>query len=748
MALDERSEQPGTPSEGTANDHESGLARRGFLRLGTAAGTALAVSPLLSAPASAAVGASAPAIGSGLAAATDLTGLTSTATPRYDPIRPPAIPLVVRSPYLSTWLAADNLPGTWPTFWTGRITAMAGLATIDGTPFLFLGAPSLPNANPFATMRQLSVTTTATKSEFVLQQAGVELTVTFLSPVTPGDLKRQSQPLSYISMRARSVDGHSHKVAVYFDISGEWASADSGRSITWDQESHAAGSTDVISLSYTQSDPQVLAENSDTAEWGTIVLSSPDRPGLTWQIGADADVRRQVVSNGALLNSLDADKPRAIRDRWPVFAFNLDLGSVGRGSSAPFVLSLGHVREPAVSYLTERLAPLWKSYWSTWPAMVGAFHLDFTASVSRSALLDAKIERDATRAAGPKYAALCAVAFRQAYAGTELVSRNGKPWAFLKEISSDGNVLTIDVTYPCMPVFLYADPAYLGLILAPILDYVENHGYPKVFAPHDLGSNYPNASGHLGGTGEEDMPVEESANMLIMTASYLARIPAAQRAAFATAHYPILKQWADYLVDNALDPNLQNQTDDFTGFIAHSVNLALKGIVGIGAMSQIATAAGKSTESAGYLATARSYIGQWQTKAMDTAGDHLKLAYDQNDTWSLKYNGYPDRLLRLGLVPASIAETEATWYLSRAATDGVPLDIRHGFTKADWEMWTAAWLKDHAQIRDLLVAGLYTFANTTGQRVPMTDWYDTVTNRQSGFQARPVVGGYFALLTV
>jgi hypothetical protein len=30
----------------------------------------------------------------------------------------------------------------------------------------------------------------------------------------------------------------------------------------------------------------------------------------------------------------------------------------------------------------------------------------------------------------------------------------------------------------------------------------------------------------------------------------------------------------------------------------------------------------------------------------------------------------------------------------------------------------------------------------------MTDWYDTVANRQVGFQARPVVGGFFALLTV
>jgi Domain of unknown function (DUF5127)/Domain of unknown function (DUF4965)/Domain of unknown function (DUF1793)/Domain of unknown function (DUF4964) len=696
--------------------------RRHLLQLGTMAGAGLAAAPLVPAPASAA------GPGRRVAAA----------------LRPPAVPLAVRSPYLNTWLAADNLPGNWPTFWTGRVTAMTGIATIDGTPYLFLGSPASPTAYPFATLRQLSLTTTATKSEFVLAQGGVELTVTFLSPVTPGDLKRQSQPLSYIAVTARATDGRRHRVGVYVDISGEWASGDSGRSITWEQETTSG----VVSLSCRQTDPRVLGEIADAAEWGTVVLSGPARPGLTWQIGSDGDVRKQLVTKGVLADTGDADKPRAIDNRYPVFAFHQDLGTVGAGASAPFVLSIGHVREPAVSYLGEQLPPLWRSYWSSRQAMVAAFLGDFAGAVARSARLDAKIERDATRAGGREYAALCALAFRQAYAATELVSRNGRPWAFLKEISSNGNMQTIDVTYPAMPVWLYADPEYLALLLAPVLDYAEKHGYPHVFAPHDLGTHYPNADGHLSGTGEEDMPVEESANMLIMVAAYLARVPKAQRTAYATAHYPILKQWADYLVTTALDPDLQNQTDDFTGFIAHSVNLALKGIIGIGAMSRIATAAGKASEAAAYLAKARDYIGQWQERATDVSGRHLKLAYDQDGTWSLKYNGYADAVLGLGLVPASVAATEAAWYVSRAATDGVPLDIRHGYTKADWEMWTAAWLKDHAEIRDLLIAGLYRFADTTGQRVPITDWYDTVTNRQNGFQARPVVGGFFALLTL
>jgi hypothetical protein len=456
-------------------------------------------------------------------------------------------------------------------------------------------------------------------------------------------------------------------------------------------------------------------------------------------------VRALVAAQGSLADTVDTQY-RAISDRWPVFAFNVDLGTV-RQPTDPVVLSIGHVREPAVSYLGTPLPPLWNSYYPSWQSMVGSFHADFGAAEHRAAALDQKVTAHATSAGGPQYAALCAIALRQAYGGTELVSKDGTPWALLKEISSDGNVSTVDVTYPCMPAFLYADPAYLGLILAPLLDYAEHGGWPKTFAEHDLGSHYPNAAGHNDGN-EEDMPVEESANMLIMCAAYAAHLDANTRAQYATQHYPILKQWADYLVANALDPGFQNQTDDFTGFIAHSVNLALKGIIGIGAMSLIATAAGKTADAASYLATARSYIAQWAQKATDSSGDHLKLAYDQDGTWSLKYNGYPDRLLGLGLVPDSVAAQEADWYLSRAATYGVPLDLRHSYTKADWEMWTAAWLSQHPEIRDLLISSLYEFANTSSSRVAMTDWYDTENDSQVGFQARPVVGGFFALLTL
>ncbi|MER6978938.1 glutaminase family protein [Streptomyces carpinensis] len=736
------SNTPGSPVGSGAS--AGGLSRRGLMRWTGVAGLGVAGAGLLPGFTQSAQAASAPPQETA-APASSGGRFPSSVTPSFDPIRPPAVPLAVRSPYLSTWLNADLPAGHWPAFWTGHTTAMTGVIRVDGTNYLFLGAPSVADHPLSRGVVQRSLTLTATRSQFVFEAGGAELTLTFLSPVEPGDLRRQSMPLSYIAADVRSLDGKAHDIALYFDISGEWASGNSGTKIRWSQEQlSGSGGTTATALSFTPDSPGILKENGDMAAWGTVVWSASNRSGLSWQIGSDTTVRATALEGKALANSADTRQPRAINDSWPVFAFRFDLGSVHDSTSA--VLSVGHVREPAVSYLGEQLPPLWKSYWSSWQDMAAFFHSDATAAQKRTADLDHKVRKEATAAGGAKYAALCALSLRQAYAGTELVSRKGKPWAFLKEISSDGNVSTIDVTYPAMPVFLYLDPQYLGLILEPLFDYSENGGWPKKFAEHDLGSSYPNATGHNDGN-EEDMPVEESANMLLMTAAYLARSSSATARAFASAHYTILKQWADYLVDNALDPGYQNQTDDFTGFIAHSANLALKGILAIGAMGKIATAAGNSSDADHYAGIAQDYIGQWVDKAQDTERDHLKLAYDQPGTWSLKYNGYPDVLLGLNLVPREVAQKEGDWYLSQANQFGIPLDVRHSYTKGDWEMWTAAWLHDHP-VSHLLVSALYQFANTSPSRAPFTDWYDTTANTQSGFQARPVVGGVFALLSL
>jgi hypothetical protein len=246
------------------------------------------------------------------------------------------------------------------------------------------------------------------------------------------------------------------------------------------------------------------------------------------------------------------------------------------------------------------------------------------------------------------------------------------------------------------------------------------------------------------------MPVEESGNMLIMAAAYIQQAPSAARA-FATAHYKILKQWADYLVANLPDPGFQNQTDDFAGEIAHSVNLALKGIVAVAAMGQIARAAGKSADAASYAAQAKQFIAYWVSHAQDPSAAHLDLTYNGSGggdgTWGTTYNGFADRLLGTGLVPASVLAEQAAWYPRVSNLFGLPLQVPHSYAKSDWEMFTAAWLSNYP-VKQQLIEQVYTYANTTPSRVPFSDLYDTISGDQVSFQARPVQGGIFALLAL
>jgi hypothetical protein len=90
-----------------------------------------------------------------------------------------------------------------------------GFVAIDGVAYNWMGGA--PGPSP---VNQLSLEYTSTKSIFTFDVAGkVALTITFLSPVYPDDMARQSLQFSYISAKARSSDGAPHQVQVYMDVS-------------------------------------------------------------------------------------------------------------------------------------------------------------------------------------------------------------------------------------------------------------------------------------------------------------------------------------------------------------------------------------------------------------------------------------------------------------------------------------------------------------------------------------------------
>ena len=70
---------------------------------------------------------------------------------------------------------------------------------------------------------------------------------------------------------------------------------------------------------------------------------------------------------------------------------------------------------------------------------------------------------------------------------------------------------------------------------------------------------------------------------------------------------------------------------------------------------------------------------------------------------------------------------------------------RRTYTKADWLIWAAALSTNRADFESI-VEPLWRSYNESPSRVPLTDWYDTVTSAQCGFQNRTVVGGYFIQL--
>ena len=98
----------------------------------------------------------------------------------------------------------------------------------------------------------------------------------------------------------------------------------------------------------------------------------------------------------------------------------------------------------------------------------------------------------------------------------------------------------------------------------------------------------------------------------------------------------------------------------FMGALANNTNLAVKGILAIGAYAQLRAMAGDAIASAKYIAIARSYTAFWLVHAHD--GDHYRMAYAINGSWSQKYNLIWDRILGLGLFPASVSRKEVEFY--------------------------------------------------------------------------------------
>jgi hypothetical protein len=661
-------------------------------------------------------------LAAGFAAATALAAQT----------RVPAVPLVTHNPSFSLWSMSDRLTGSPTRHWTGAEQPLTGLVRIDGVAYRFLGAwPE--QVKP---LDQTALQIEATHTRYQFSGAGIKLQLTFFTPALPTDLDTLSRPVTYLDWQVESADGKPHAVSLLLDADPVLAVNTADQPVTWGRL-HPAGLTD---LAVGSRDQQPVNRSGDNLriDWGYLHLAVPD--GQQARTALSPDALDAFIQSGSIPAEDQLEMPRAPQSGAAHLAVEFSLGSVGTTPIKRHVL-LAYTQGPAIEYLGRRLPEYWQRNGKPAGQMLAEAERQYEALEARSTDFDRELRADLEQAGGKNYADLAILAYRQTLAAHQLAADvDGTPLLFPKENFSNGCISTVDVLYPSAPFYLLLSPQLLEAQLKPVLDYAELPRWRWPFAPHDLGQ-FPLANGQVYGGGErteeDQMPVEESGNLLILVAA-LGQAQGDWHV--AQRYWPLMSKWANYLLEKGLDPDNQLSTDDFAGHLAHNANLSIKAIEGLAAYARMAEALGHPKEAAEFGAKAHSMAARWPQMGLDAG--HYRLAFDKPGTWSQKYNLVWDQLLDLKLFPPEIRQTELAFYEKQFKPYGLPLDSRAGYTKLDWEIWTATMAPDRAQFERFL-APIAEWLKQTPSRVPLTDWYQTGDGKQVGFQARSVVGGIY-----
>lgn len=161
------------------------------------------------------------------------------------------------------------------------------------------------------------------------------------------------------------------------------------------------------------------------------------------------------------------------------------------------------------------MRPLWKSWFRTENELLTFHYADFANANALASNYSQQLAIDAYESGADDYVDIVALSARQVLGATSFSGTAENPILFLKEISSNGNFQTIDVIFPSFPFFMYTSPRWLAYLLEPLIEHMLSGQYPNTYAMHDLGTHFPNATGHPDGN-DEYMPVEECGNILIM----------------------------------------------------------------------------------------------------------------------------------------------------------------------------------------------------------------------------------------
>ena len=623
-------------------------------------------------------------------------------------LRPPAYPLITVDPYFSVWSMNDKLNEEDTKHWTGKPNTLLGTVKVDGKEYGFLGNSKNNNVEP---LQQISVELDAFSTKYIFEGVGIRLTAKFTSPLIPDDLELLSRPVSYLKISVSSLDGKERSVEVSVSASEELCT----NCRSWmpvKTEKIQNGDINIISVG-TLEQP-ILGKSGDDIriDWGYFYLCAKDA-----EVSETLVEEMMMVKAKCTLNTTSKNET--------LFAFAYD-----------DIYSIVYFGKACKAY--------WKRDNKTIETAVKEAFYDYESIVKRCNEFSTKLYEDALEAGGSKYSDLLLLSLRQVLAAHKLVLSPENELLYIsKECFSNGCAATVDVSYPSMPLFLLYNPQLVYAMLRPIFKYAKSDIWIHDFAPHDCGV-YPILNGQAYSKGtilKNQMPIEECGNVLLMAASYTL---AANDFSLINSHKDLLDKWADYLVKQGVDPKNQLCTDDFTGHLAHNCNLSLKSILALAAYSKVCREVDKSEKMFNYGKVASEMAVEWVKLADDGQGSY-RLAFDQPGTYSMKYNMIWDLIFQLNLFPKEVRESEFASYKKHVNPYGLPLDCRADYTKSDWLVWTACLSSTKEEFCEM-IEPLWTAYNKTRSRVPMPDWYCTISADKIMFQNRTVQGGLFMKL--
>ena len=369
---------------------------------------------------------------------------------------------------------------------------------------------------------------------------------------------------------------------------------------------------------------------------------------------------------------------------------------------------------------------------------------------------------------GDEYATIAQLTYRQVFGASGLfwVPSKQAAWYMLKEISSCGCLDTADVVYPAFPQILYFSPELMRLMIVPHLEYAMNYTnqpYPLAWAPHHLG-HWPYAD--LPYTGQENMPLEETAWDLLIIAAIAQRQQG--DLTWLEPYWPAIQTWYEFLITLLPFPGTQLSTDDFDGQLYNATNLAMKGVAAIAAYGYILeqyTGNATAAEEAYTIAAQYSQVMVNYSWNINGSQSHFMIGYRGSEkdggvptSWPMLYNALWLRLFGFdNLLPnqAYYLNTMRDWYAANQVQEyGLPLNSRALYTKDDWMTFLAATYYDNSTppqpstFSNTLFDGLFRWANETTSREAISDWTWTNGPTAVGFTARPVYGAMYAPVLV